>query len=87
MITEIQNRYFEAEFSAPVSLFWTERLDLGVPVQLFANAKCTLMPSKYAEPFGFVALESMLSGTPVITTDYGAFPETVWALPFSSVYV
>ena len=45
--------------------------------ELYANAKCTLMPSKYAEPFGFVALESMLSGTPVITTDYGAFPETV----------
>tara|TARA_Y100000361_G_C11161196_1_gene347440 strand:+ start:1317 stop:2453 length:1137 start_codon:yes stop_codon:yes gene_type:complete len=45
--------------------------------KLYANAKCTLMPSRYAEPFGFVALESMFSGTPVITTDYGAFPETV----------
>ena len=52
-------------------------VDVEQRKKLYANAKCTLMPSKYAEPFGFVALESMLSGTPVITTDYGAFPETV----------
>jgi glycosyltransferase involved in cell wall biosynthesis len=45
--------------------------------ELLGNAKAVLMPTFYLEPFGGVNVEAQLCGTPVITSDWGAFPETV----------
>jgi hypothetical protein len=45
--------------------------------RLMGSAAVTLMPTSYVEPFGGVAVESMMCGTPVVTTDFGAFTETV----------
>lgn len=45
--------------------------------ELLAGARAVLTPTSYLEPFGGVAVEAMLSGTPVIASDWGAFTETV----------
>jgi len=45
--------------------------------QLMTEAQAVLVPTIYLEAFGGVSVEAMLSGTPVITTNFGVFPETV----------
>ncbi len=42
-----------------------------------AKAKALIFPTQWEEPFGLVAIEAMVSGTPVITTRHGAMPEIV----------
>jgi glycosyltransferase involved in cell wall biosynthesis len=44
---------------------------------LLRNARAVLMPTRFVEPFGGVAVEAMLCGTPVIASDFGAFTETL----------
>ena len=42
---------------------------------LMANARAVVCMSTFAEPFCGVHVEAMMSGTPVITADWGAFTE------------
>ena len=41
------------------------------------NATCLVCPTIYLEPFGGVGVEAQMCGTPVVSSDFGAFPETV----------
>ena len=45
--------------------------------ELFARAKCLLFPTQQNEPFGLVVAEALVSGTPVISSYYGACPQIV----------
>jgi glycosyltransferase involved in cell wall biosynthesis len=44
---------------------------------LLRNAKAIIVPSRFVEPFAGVHAEAMLCGTPVISSDFGVFSETI----------
>jgi glycosyltransferase involved in cell wall biosynthesis len=66
----------EGEARAP-KLAYVGPVGIVERAELMGGAAVTLMPTLYVEPFGGVAVESMMCGTPVVTTDFGAFTETV----------
>jgi len=45
--------------------------------EYYGNAKATLVPIQWEEPFGLVMIESMATGTPVIAFCRGSVPEIV----------
>jgi glycosyltransferase involved in cell wall biosynthesis len=46
-----------------------------VKAKWMAGAFAVFVPTLYSEAFGAVAMETLLSGSPIITTDNGSFPE------------
>jgi hypothetical protein len=69
-------RFPEGEARAP-KLEYVGSVGPDERATLMGDAAVTLMPTLYVEPFGGVAVESMICGTPAVTTDFGAFTETV----------
>lgn len=66
-----------ARLNAP-NIQWIGRVSARSDLAaLYGGALCTIAPSMFWEPFGGVAVESLMCGTPVLCPDYAAFVETV----------
>jgi glycosyltransferase involved in cell wall biosynthesis len=55
---------------------WVGYADYKKRGELLAHARALIMPTLYIEMFGGAHMESMMCGTPIITTDWGVFTET-----------
>jgi glycosyltransferase involved in cell wall biosynthesis len=62
---------------SPEDTFQFGAANVGERVALMTNAVAQLNPTHFREPFGGTAVEGQLCGCPVITTDHGAFTQTV----------
>jgi glycosyltransferase involved in cell wall biosynthesis len=77
---EPRERAYFAEFVEPHlgnGIEYLGEVNHGTKVELLQNARCTLFPIEWEEPFGLVMIESMACGTPVIATRQGAVPEVI----------
>ncbi len=76
---EKEKRYF-SELVEPhlvAGIEYLGEVSHGEKVELLQNARATLFPIEWEEPFGLVMIESMACGTPVIATRHGAVPEVI----------
>jgi glycosyltransferase involved in cell wall biosynthesis len=74
-----EEQYF-AEYVEPHlgnTIEWLGEVPHGTKVELLQDARATLFPIEWEEPFGLVMIESMACGTPVIATRHGAVPEVI----------
>ena len=78
---ERAERQYFAEFVEPHlghhGIEYYGEVSHGQKVELLQDARATLFPIDWEEPFGLVMVESMACGTPVIATRRGAVPEVI----------
>ena len=78
---ERAERQYFAEFVEPHlgrrGIEYLGEVSHGEKVELLQDARATLFPIEWEEPFGLVMVESMACGTPVIATRHGAVPEVI----------
>jgi glycosyltransferase involved in cell wall biosynthesis len=75
-----EQEYFEEFVEPHLGIHGIEYLgevSHGTKVELLQDARATLFPIDWEEPFGLVMIESMACGTPVIATNRGAVPEVI----------
>jgi glycosyltransferase involved in cell wall biosynthesis len=79
-VREPREQEYFAEFVEPHlgdGIEYLGEVNHGTKVELLQNARATLFPIEWEEPFGLVMIESMACGTPVIATRRGAVPEVI----------
>src|SRR4029077_3923310 len=59
------------------SIKFVGEVDGSTKAALLGGARCLWIPAAWAEPFGLVTIEALLSGTPVLGTRRGALPELI----------
>ena len=78
---ERSERQYFAEFVEPHlghhGIEYYGEVSHGQKVELLQDARATLFPIDWEEPFGLVMIESMACGTPVIAARRGAVPEVI----------
>src|SRR5512133_2841959 len=77
---EPKERQYFAEYVEPHlgnGIEYLGEVTHGEKVELLQDARATLFPIEWEEPFGLVMIESMACGTPVIATRHGAVPEVI----------
>ena len=74
-----ERAYFAEEVEPHLTdnIHFRGEVEMDVKMQLFQNARCTLFPIQWPEPFGLVMIESLAAGTPVIAFRRGSVPEVI----------
>jgi glycosyltransferase involved in cell wall biosynthesis len=74
-----EKEYFEAHVRPNLGygIEYLGEVDHTEKIDLLQNARVTLFPIEWEEPFGLVMIESMACGTPVLATRWGAVPEVI----------
>jgi glycosyltransferase involved in cell wall biosynthesis len=73
-------RYFSRQLAARLERPYVTAVgeaDHARKVALLRGARALLCPVQWEEPFGLIAIEAMISGTPVIAFGRGSFPEII----------
>jgi glycosyltransferase involved in cell wall biosynthesis len=75
----MERQYFEQYVEPHVGhgIEYLGEVTHGQKVELLQDARVTLFPIEWEEPFGLVMIESMACGTPVVATRRGAVPEVI----------
>lgn len=78
-IQQIHREFFEKEIKPLLDekIKYVGELSQAKLSSFYGNAKGFIYPLEWEEPFGLCPVEAMACGTPVITFNLGAMPETV----------
>lgn len=75
-----ENEYFQSQIKPLIeanNVDFRGELSEGEMIGLFQNAKITLVPVKWNEPFGLIPVESLSCATPVVGFALGGLAETI----------